>query len=118
MVKAYFILRKELGMSRSKLSVQVGHGTDFIHENKKHNPFFEGWLNENEGNRRKIVLEIKSKEKLINIINLLRQKNIPFQKIYDAGYTEFDGKTLTGIVIYPIEESMLPDRIHRIRVYV
>jgi len=109
-------MRKDLNMSPAKLGVQVGHGTGFIYENKDENPFFQDWLNE-ENDRRKIVLEVKSEAKLRDLADLLRHKGIPFCKIYDSGYTEFDGKTLTGLVIYPIDENNLPDKIKRMRLY-
>jgi len=109
-------MRKDLGMSPAKLAVQVGHGTDFIHKDKDENSFFEDWKNK-ENDRRKIVLEVKSEAKLRDLADLLRHKGIPFCKIYDSGHTEFNEKTLTGLIIYPIDENNLPDKIKRMRLY-
>ena len=60
MIKAYYVLRKDLNMSPAKLAVQCGHGTQLLmlSENYK---ILEDWkLN---SDSRKVVCEISSEEK-------------------------------------------------------
>jgi len=114
MIKAMYVMREDLNMSSAKLAVQVGHGTDFIHVNS-HNADdceYDGWI---EQNRRKIVVRIKTEIKLKNLMKVLDDNNILYDQIWDAGYTEFDGATFTGIVIQPIDDSRLPKAVTRLR---
>lgn len=115
MIKAYYILREDLDMSPAKLAVQVGHGTDLIHLRHHKSPYYQHWLNG--GDRRKIVLKIKSLDTLQSLVASLSTDNIPCDLIEDSGYTEFQGKTLTGIVVYPIPDEEVPKRIQRLRLY-
>ena len=116
MIKAFYIIRKDLDMSPTKLAIQIGHGTDLIHI--RHSEYsvksinFDDWIQEN---RRKIVLGIKSEEKLNNILVKLLDDNIGVDSIYDEGYTEFDGKTLTGLIVHPIDEDRLPKAVKRLQ---
>lgn len=113
-VKAYFLLREDLNMSPAKMSIQVGHGTDFIWSGAKDN--HAKWVQESY--RRKILLKISSLEKLNNLKKTLDDNNISYHEIIDEGFTEFKGRTLTGIVIYPVEESLLPKSLTRLRLWV
>ena len=112
--KAYFLLREDLNMSISKLGIQVGHGTDLIWSGAKDN--HAKWVQESY--RRKILLKVSSLEKLNNLRKTLEDNNIAYNDIIDEGFTEFNGRTLTGIVIYPIEESLLPKSLARLRLWV
>lgn len=107
MAKAYFIMRKDLGMSPGKLAVQVGHGTDYIHINQTKD--YGQWMAQ--GRRKKIVTEVKDQVELIEIVTLLRDRKVKFNEIWDAGLTELNGTTFTGLVILPIEDEELPGRI-------
>lgn len=106
-------------MSASKFAIQIGHGTDFIHlysqwpyTNPEYETPYKEWL---ATNRRKIILKVKSEEKLKNLMKLLDEKEIDHSLIYDKGYTELDSETLTGLVIHPIDEEKLPKNIRRLR---
>lgn len=113
MILAYFIIRKDLNMFPAKLGIQIGHGTDFIHlsNNPTTKPYLR-WLNLYD--RRKIVLEIKSLEALENLSKLLLKKRVEHKIIEDSGYTEFAGKTITGIVICPIDKNELKKKVKKV----
>jgi peptidyl-tRNA hydrolase len=113
MIQAYFVIRKDLKMSPAKLAIQIGHGTDFIHiSNNPPDKSYLEWLNKYD--RRKIVLEIKSLEILKNLSQLLLEKRIEHKIIEDFGYTEFEGRTITGIVICPIDKNELQKKVKKV----
>ena len=124
MIKAIYVIRRDLNMSGPKIAVQVGHGTDFVHtrpnhtytskEGRKYTMCYCRWMG-SEGNRRKSVVGIKTEKKIKNVIKILKDNNIRFDEIWDAGYTELDGETMTGIVIHPIEDDELPKAVRRLR---
>jgi peptidyl-tRNA hydrolase len=97
-MKAYFLLRKDLNMSIAKLAVQVGHGVDMIHLNGFSS---QEWK---DNNRRKIVCQVSSLQELEKIEDILKTKDVPFKEIIDMGFTELQGKTKTGIVVYPLSD--------------
>jgi len=113
MYKAYYILRQDLNMSTAKLAVQVGHGTDIVHAWTD----FDKYMLWKSQDRRKIVLSIKTKTKLNNLITVLQEKRIPYREIVDIGLTELDGLTTTGIVIMPIDEDKLPKQVQRLQLW-
>ena len=66
--KAYFIFRTDLNLTPAKLAVQVGHGVDLIWENSSDNAAaFNAWLAKESGDRRKIVLKLKTLDQLNNL---------------------------------------------------
>ena len=116
MIKAFYLIRQDLTMSQSKLAIQIGHGTDLIHI--RHAQFhvnslnFDAWI---EDDRRKILVGVKTEEKMNNLLEKLLDDNIGVDIIRDKGFTEFDGETVTGLVIHPIDEERLPKAIRRLR---
>lgn len=117
MPKTYFIMRKDLELPPGKLSGQVGHGVDMIWMNKDKNiNVFDAWLDPEKGNRRKIVLSVKSLEQLNNIKASLIDDNYSVFDIVDAGLTLLAPNTVTGVVVFPTlnDENK---RLSRLRVY-
>jgi PTH2 family peptidyl-tRNA hydrolase len=110
-LKAYFLMRKDIEMSKGKFGVQVGHGTDFIHMQCEENVKIDWMVN----NRKKIILEVKTLEKLVDISDKLIEESIGYNFIVDSGLTEFGQQTTTGIVIYPIEYGSLPKRVQKLQ---
>jgi peptidyl-tRNA hydrolase len=93
MIKAYYVFRKDLNMSPAKLAVQCGHGTQLLMLSVNYKVLEDWRLN---SDSRKIICEISSEEKLHNLYDALPEY-IDKEEIWDSGYTEFNGKTLTGI---------------------
>lgn len=89
---------------------------------KLQSPTYTAWIEDYE--MKKIVCEVSSEEKLLNIYDRFVSEmdridkywgTVVCEKIYDNGHTEFDGKTLTGIVIFDKKEY--PSYIKRLRLY-
>lgn len=119
-IRAYFILRKDLGLSPGKLAAQVGHGCDAIHLLATGSPwpaeggreleprdveFYRGWTG---SGRRKIVVSVAGERELASLIELLRTRGVAFSAIDDLGLTELPGPTRTGVVLLPAPESITP----------
>jgi peptidyl-tRNA hydrolase len=116
MHKAYFLLREDLALPCAKLAVQVGHGVDLLWINRSFDEArFNKWLDKNDGDRRKIVLAVKSLEKLINTKLTLAADNIMTFDIIDSGYNLVASETLTGIAIFPLDIEH--KTLKRLRVY-
>lgn len=123
MIKVVYIIRTDLKMSIAKTAVQVGHGTDFVHNRTfldhsgdygwKYDLWYCKWMGE--ANRRKAVVAIKTETKLKNIIQTLKDNDIRYNEIWDKGYTELNGDTMTGVVIHPIDDEELPKAVRRLR---
>jgi peptidyl-tRNA hydrolase len=114
-VKAIYVIRTDLPMSRAKLGVQIGHGTDFIHMRSSEIPHYRDWIDPQKGNRRKIVCRISSLDELKKLEAKLTEDDIPFAPIVDAGYTEFNGETQSGTVIFPLAEDFSPKYLKRLQ---
>lgn len=114
-IKVYYVIVRSLNMTPQKLSVQVGHGTDFVHYYGNSHKFYKSWL---ENHRKKIVLKVEDYKELDKLRDKLLSDNIQYELIEDNGLTEFNGKTLTGIVILPIGQESTPKYLKRLRLYV
>jgi peptidyl-tRNA hydrolase len=134
--KSFFIFRADLGMSSAKLAVQVGHGTDMIHmcaplgrspvevsgvrpemvisDLAKTVSAYGEWL---ASDRTKIVLDVPSKEALDEARGLLKTRGVSFCDVVDKGLTELGGVTVTGLVIFPVDEKELPGRVRHMPKY-
>lgn len=116
MIKAYYVMRRDLNMSPAKLAVQVGHGTQLLMR-KADCYVLKDW--ENYCDSRKIVCEVSSENKLNSLYNILKE-TITTVEIIDSGYTEFEGKTKTGIAfLYDdnLENLFIAKKIKRLQLY-
>lgn len=114
MYKMYYIMRKDLNMSPSKLAVQIGHGTALMFLNQALKEPLIDWFTCN--NMKKVVVSIDNEEKMINLYLKLFNDKYFADKIYDIGLTEFNKYTETGIVLL-IKETDIPKYIKRLRLY-
>lgn len=118
-VKQIIVMREDLNMSRGKLASQAAHasmGSLLAHMRKQwdedgeelfgydltfgpHNAELKEWL---ENSFTKIVVYVKSEEKLMNLYNKVKEAGLRVTLIEDNGTTEFGGvKTKTAIAIGP-----------------
>jgi peptidyl-tRNA hydrolase len=108
-------MRKDLNMTPAKLAVQVGHGTGILGFNLDRTKFEDWYLNHE---MKKIVLEIGTEEKLINLYDKLDESGAcPCYPIIDNGHTEFFSLTRTGMVVFVEHENYLPKALKRLRLY-
>lgn len=125
-VKQIIVVREDLNMSRGKIASQVAHASmkvlvdamqpivcgtfkaDYTAEYFNmmdgrflplEDPELKAWL---EGSFTKIVVYVKSEEKLMNLYNKVKDAGLRVSLIIDNGTTEFGGvKTKTCIAIGP-----------------
>lgn len=114
-MKAYFVIREDLQLSPAKLAIQVGHGVDLIWMNCSSIDGFTDWLDPTVGDRRKLLLKIKSEEKLVNLMKALEDEGLECHRIVDSGYYELEQKTWTGIVVFP--SRIQSKKLNRLRLY-
>ncbi len=114
--RAWFIMRLDLPMTQGKFGVQIGHGTDFIHMIGYKNPFYENWIDPACGNRRKIVLKAKTLSDIEKLKVICDGHGMITKMIEDRGLTEFDGPTITGMVILP-HNNDIPTALKRTQVW-
>lgn len=116
MHKAYFIMRRDLDLSAAKLAVQLGHGVDWLWSGQgSQAETFSAWRDPARGNRRKILLEVKSLAQLETVEKKLAEAGLACARIVDAGYTEVAPDTVTGLVVFPVEQ--LPASLKRLRLW-
>ena len=106
MFKQIIIIRNDLGMSEGKKCVQSAHASLGAYK-KADKRIIKRW--ESEG-QKKVVLEVDSKRKILNLYRKSRKEKIPCFLVEDAGLTELKPGTVTALGIGPEKEETL-DRI-------
>lgn len=125
--RVYIILNKDLQMPVGKAAVQVGHGMDLIWDNistlKNENTMslmsnlkyitdFEDWKKEG---RKKVTLGVKNDDELQKYKDKLLDAGYVVFEIIDNGVNFFDGKTRTGLAVFPVLQP-IPE-LKRLQVY-
>jgi peptidyl-tRNA hydrolase len=111
----YIVVRKDLVpiMGVGKTAAQVAHASlgSILENGQLLNTYdIRGWL---EGSFVKLVVYVKTKQKLLNLIDKLKILDIRIKLIYDRCLTkliaeEEDGTTLTCVGVVPLEENNIP----------
>jgi PTH2 family peptidyl-tRNA hydrolase len=112
-IKAWFVMRLDLPMSQGKFGIQIGHGTDFIHMIGDKNPHYADWINPEIGNRRKIALRANSLAEIEKVQAECEAAGMITMLIKDAGLTEFGQATITGLVVLPHDDALIPKVLKR-----
>ena len=102
----YFIVNKEINMSRGKTAAQVAHVATIIAVNEKGEEAFQDWFNS--GSQKKIILQGKEKDLLKLIEN-------GAYYIRDNGLTELDPNTLTVVGLKPMKRSVAQNHVKRMQ---
>jgi peptidyl-tRNA hydrolase len=131
-IKQVIVIRKDLmkekggPMSAGKLAVQVAHaslGALLLNcDNRglyksldlKEHPYTEQWLDES---FRKIVLYVKSEEKLLRVYQEIKDAGYNVSLITDAGYTVFDEPTITCFGVEPLPSSIINKFTRNLQLY-
>jgi PTH2 family peptidyl-tRNA hydrolase len=113
-IKLAIIVRTDLGMSKGKIAVQVGHASVAAYRKatnclrKEHTELSESvrerWYNEGQ---KKIVLKTKDKDSLLEIAANALQLGFNIEYIKDFGLTQVAPDTLTCIAIGPEEDEKI-----------
>ena len=103
MYKQIILIRNDLDMSEGKKCVQTAHASlgAYKRSDKK---IIKKW--ELEG-QKKVVLEIDSKKKILDLYRELKKEKISCFLVEDAGLTELEPGTVTALGIGPGREETL-----------
>lgn len=103
MFKQIIITRNDLGMSEGKKCVQCCHASLGAYK-RSDNKIIRKW--ESEG-QKKVVLEVDSKEEMLDFYRKVKKEKIPCFLVEDAGLTELEPGTMTALGIGPEREETL-----------
>ena len=103
MFKQIIVIRNDLGMSGGKKCVQSCHASLGAYK-KTDKKIIKKW--ELEG-QKKVVLEVDSEEKILDLYKKLKKEKIPCFLVEDAGLTELKPGTITALGIGPEREETL-----------
>ena len=96
MKRLYFLINKDIQMSKAKTAVQVAHCmTEFVLKNSNTQDFIDWYANGKE--QAKIVLESPQ--------SLLEKYENKYISIRDNGYTELEAYTLTCVCLGLLEKD-------------
>ncbi len=102
--KQVIVVRKDLKLPKGKLAVQVAHASvQAVIENMRKKVVKE-WLNTQS---KKVVVWVKDKEELMEIVKKAKQKGIITAIIKDAGLTVVKPGTITCAAIGPDKEEKI-----------
>ena len=104
--KQVIIVRRDLRLSRGKLSVQVSHASLDAY-GKADKRMRSEW--ESDG-AKKVVVRVEGLKDLMKIYEEARESGLPCSIIKDAGRTELAPGTVTSVAIGPEREEKI-DRI-------
>ncbi len=105
MSKQIIVVRKDLGLSQGKLSVQVSHasvGAVKKSDNKK----VSRW--EKEGSK-KVAVKVDGKEGLLSVKEEAEKRGLTTFLVKDAGLTELEPGTMTCLGIGPDEDEKIDE---------
>lgn len=103
----YFIVNKELKMSKGKVAAQVGHGATISTMALGHLDYFKEWFNHDQ---KKVVLQGSQNEMFKILANVLDS----FQVI-DNGLTEIPEGSMTVVAMPPMERSEAQKYVKRLQ---
>lgn len=103
--KQVILVRKDLKLSRGKMSAQVSHASleSFIKAQKYDSVLAEMWLRHG---GKKVVLYVKNEGELLDLYNKV-PKAIPKALITDAGHTHLKPGTITCAGIGPVDAEKI-----------
>lgn len=125
--KQVIVMRKDLNMPPGKIAAQAAHASlaalfEFANRTDTkltidwgEDKVLEKWLNQR---FTKVVLQVKSEQKLEDVYNKAKEAGLPVQIITDAGFTVFDGvATKTCLAIGPVLPEQLEGITNKLQVY-
>jgi len=106
MLKQVILIRKDLKLSKGKLATQVAHASvsQVLKLQKENKKLVTKWVNEG---MKKVALEVKDLEELLNYKKKFDENNITITLISDAGRTEVEPGTITCLGAGPEPEEKL-----------
>jgi len=105
----YYVVNKELEMSKGKISAQVAHGATISAMVLGHLDFFKEWFN---NDQKKIVLQGSEKDMYKILTNVMDS-----YKVVDNGLTEIPKGSMTVVVLPPMKRSEAQQFVKRLQLY-
>lgn len=104
--KQVMVIRRDLGLSKGKLAVQVAHGavTAAFKAYKEKPEWFKAWFNEGQ---KKVVVRAENEKELFELMGKAKALDLPCALIKDAGLTEIPSGTITCLAIGPAPEELV-----------
>ncbi len=105
-IKQVIVVRSDISMSKGKLAAQVAHAAvSAAEEARIRHPFW--WRLWFSTGQKKVVLKVKGKEELLEILRQAYSLNIPAALIRDRGLTELPPGTITCVGIGPAPSKII-----------
>jgi PTH2 family peptidyl-tRNA hydrolase len=107
--KLVVAVRRDLGMGKGKIAVQVGHATITVaEETRRHRPeWWKEWFNEGQC---KVVVKVSSETELHELKRKADELGLASAIVHDRGLTQVEPGTATCVGIGPAPAE-LADRI-------
>jgi len=104
--KQAIVVRRDIGMEKGKIAVQVGHAAVSAAEEarKKHGAWWKAWLNEGQC---KVALKVNSEVELIGLEREAKRMKLPTAVIRDRGLTQIAPGTVTCLGIGPAPSELI-----------
>ena len=104
-LRMYLIVRQDLEIPFGKALGSAGHAFEGALEAADKLSPAEALIYRKVGNRKKIVLRIKTLAKLLALRTKLEENTIPHHLVTDAGLTVFPEPTITFLAFGPVTEE-------------
>jgi PTH2 family peptidyl-tRNA hydrolase len=104
--KLVIAVRRDLGMGKGKIAVQVGHATISASEEAKkvHPDWWRQWLNEGQC---KVAVKVNAEDELYRLELMARELGLPSSIIRDRGLTQVSPGTATCVGIGPAPAELV-----------
>ncbi len=104
--KQALVMRADLQMGKGKLAAQASHASvmAYLDALEKRASDANHWV---DSGMKKITLKVASEKELLDIFDLAKRAKLPCALVRDAGHTQLEPGTLTGVGIGPTQESTL-----------
>jgi len=104
--KLVVAVREDLGLSKGKLAVQVGHAavSCAISARAKQEKWYRAWIAEGQ---RKVVVTVEDERHLQDVAAKARSLGLPAEVIQDAGLTEVPAGTVTCVGVGPAPDHLV-----------
>ncbi len=104
--KLVVAVRRDLGMGKGKIAVQVGHASVTVAEEtrRQHPDWWKQWFNEGQP---KVVVKVNSESDLLDLREQAQELGLAAAIIHDSGLTQVDPGTPTCVGIGPAPAELV-----------
>lgn len=112
----YFLVRRDLGMGKGKISAQCGHALTGVLHRSWQDPVTRAFCS-TQRDRRIITLKVESLDQLKQVQAELSQLKTPTYLQVDAGLTQIPENTPTVLAVGPTTDPRVTERIRGLKLY-